>query len=35
MSEVTILLPGFKFYYDYCKEFDASKKMRDKYLNSN
>lgn len=35
MDEITVLLAGFKFYYDYCKEFDASKKMRDNYFNTN
>ncbi|CAD8151511.1 unnamed protein product [Paramecium octaurelia] len=35
MDQITVLLAGFKFYYDYCKEFDASKKMRDNYSNTN
>ncbi|CAK72995.1 unnamed protein product (macronuclear) [Paramecium tetraurelia] len=35
MDQITVLLAGFKFYYDYCKEFDASKKMRDNYANTN
>ncbi|CAD8087510.1 unnamed protein product [Paramecium sonneborni] len=35
MIEISVLLAGFKFYYDYCKEFEASKKMRDQYENTN
>ncbi|CAD8080927.1 unnamed protein product [Paramecium sonneborni] len=35
MGEVTVLLAGFKFYYDYCREFDASNKMRVHYFNTN
>ncbi|CAD8067087.1 unnamed protein product [Paramecium primaurelia] len=35
MDEISNLLAGFKFYFDYCKDFQASKKMRDHYSSTN
>ncbi|CAK86140.1 unnamed protein product (macronuclear) [Paramecium tetraurelia] len=35
MDEIVVLLPGFRFYFDYCKEYQATRKIRDHYSNTN